>query len=220
MVRTLTNLAALSLILGSGFVSGLWTNRWGSSQELKTAADRLQHVPTAFGDWTGQAMVLDPQEVRDSDIEGYLAWRYVNRIDGGNVLVLLICGLPGPVAVHTPDVCYPGAGYEQSGPIVTESLDFGRSGDVAELNTALFRKDRASASLPLRVSWSWNAKGRWRVPANPRLSFAPNASLYKLYVVREMQSTDDQHEKESSRIFLRQFLPELQKALFAGSKSQ
>ena len=29
--------------------------------------------------------------------------------------VLLLCGRPGPVSVHTPDLCFPGAGFQEAG---------------------------------------------------------------------------------------------------------
>ena len=32
--------------------------------------------------------------------------------------VLLVCGRPGPVSVHTPDVCYAGVGYAMENPPV------------------------------------------------------------------------------------------------------
>ena len=28
---------------------------------------------------------------------------------------LILCGRPGPVSIHTPDVCYRGLGYEPTG---------------------------------------------------------------------------------------------------------
>ena len=43
---------------------------------------------------------------------GYISRLYKNPGKGLEISVLLLSGLPGDITTHTPDACYPGAGYD------------------------------------------------------------------------------------------------------------
>src|SRR5207244_11825623 len=100
-----------ALIVGAGLVQGKWTNRWGPSPALAALAARFDTVPMDLGDWKGEAFELPARERAAAGAEACLARRYTNRGRGVAVTVLLLGGLPGDIAVHAPDACYPGAGY-------------------------------------------------------------------------------------------------------------
>jgi hypothetical protein len=109
MSRLLAACVVFSTVLVSAAVAGLWTGRWGSSRALQDAVARLDEVPLTLGEaWDGQPEELSDQEVAVAEIDGYVRWRYVNRRTGAVVSMLLVCGRSGPVAAHTPDVCYAG----------------------------------------------------------------------------------------------------------------
>src|SRR3954451_18636542 len=122
MPRTLPIATALALVIAAGIVHGRWTLRWSKSHAVEAAVARLEGVPTAVGDWNGQELALDPRQLTMAEIAGHVTRRYVNRRSGAAVTVLLVCGRPGPISVHTPDICYAGAGYELAGPPTRESL--------------------------------------------------------------------------------------------------
>ncbi len=111
MKNTLTTVAALVLIIGSGLVHGAWTNRWRTSPALALLAGRLESVPTVIGDWTASSQPVSSKQMAIAGAVGHLTRVYTNRKNGTSVSVMLLCGLPGNISTHTPDVCYPGAGY-------------------------------------------------------------------------------------------------------------
>ena len=45
--------AAAVLMIGVGYVQGLWSERWGVFPELKIFADQLAAVPLQIGEWQG-----------------------------------------------------------------------------------------------------------------------------------------------------------------------
>src|ERR1051326_387735 len=113
MSRTLSLLGAIAIILSSGVAAGLMTDRWGTSREPAASAEKVKLVPKVIGDWEGvDGKELPAQDLAIGKIEGYLTRNYVNRNTGASVQVLLLCGRPGPIGVHTPDVCFVGAGHE------------------------------------------------------------------------------------------------------------
>lgn len=61
-------------------------------------------------------MPRPPGELNATRADAICQSSYVHRTNGRAAAAMLMCGRPGPIAVHTPDVCYPGAGYRQVGP--------------------------------------------------------------------------------------------------------
>lgn len=213
MHRRLLTLAALPLLAGYGVAEGLWTDRWQLSHEAEQAPARLGRVPLAVGDWQAEALEMDPREAARAEISGYLMRRYVHRTTGASVTALLVCGPPGRVAVHTPDVCYAGAGYRLKGEPARQAVEANAAGP-ALFWVARFAKPHAVVPEDLRIRWSWSATGAWAAPDYPRFHFAGSRVLYKLYVIEPVEGTEEASDKAPGVQFLREFLPQLQGCLF------
>jgi hypothetical protein len=163
-----------------------------------------------FGEWEGSANKLDAAQLEMAEVAGYCWRHYTNCRTRQKVSILLICGRPGPISVHTPDVCYGGAGYNVVGSLehyTTES-----PAGSADFTTACFCKPGPVAE-PLRIFWAWSVGRRWAAPDNPRFSFAGSAALYKLYVIRPLASADEPLNDGVSVEFISALLPELQNCL-------
>jgi Protein of unknown function (DUF3485) len=208
------SLVAFALLVGSGLVHGRLTDRWGISGALAQAVARLDRVPRSMGDWEGRDEAMDRRQIDQAQIRGYLARKYRNVRDGREVTVLLVCGRPGPISVHTPDVCYAGAGYAAGSPPVPGDV---ATGDHrAEFLKARFRKVNAPVPEALDILWAWNARGVWEAPANPRIGFAPYRALFKVYVIagRGGAAAVATVEPSVDRDFAGLILTELDRALF------
>jgi hypothetical protein len=83
----------------------------------------------------------------------------------------------------------------------------------AEFWTARLRKENTAVPQYLRLFWSWCAAGEWKAPASPRVTFAGQPVLYKLYVVRPAGAADEPLDDDPCVAFLRHWLPEVNKAL-------
>jgi hypothetical protein len=212
-LRFLPVLSAAALLVLGGVVQGIRTDRWGLSHEVQDAVTRLDQVPTTVGDWQGQPLGLDPRELDLSGSAGFALRRYTHRASGESLVVLLLCGRPGPLSIHTPDVCYRGLGYEPAGEPTRQTLAASADNPGMTFFTAQFRKAATMGSMPLRILWSWGADGVWQAPDNPRLAFAAQPVLYKLYVVRPLVREDEPLERDPGVQFLEKFLPRLQCAL-------
>jgi hypothetical protein len=204
---------ALCLIIASGLLHGLWTDRWRTSDQSRAWASRVCDVPMTVGDWDGEPLELDEHTQQVAGIDGYLLRRYVQRHSKQEVLVSLVCGRPGPVGVHTPDVCFAGSGYEAVLP--QTRFDFGSSTTGPdEFWTTRFQRSDDRAAPQLRVFWAWSNTGAWKAVKYPRVEFARSPALYKIYVSRTLARTDLPTERDPAVTFLRLLLPELRHALF------
>jgi len=205
---------AISAVVGSGLVQGYWTGRWDGADKAEASTTLLRQLPLALGDWQGQDLPVDPREV--GKVSAYLYRRYVNSRSGAVVAVILASGRPGPVSIHTPDVCYAASGYESAQwQVFAPALD--PAVPAAEFKIAHFVKTKSAGQTHVRVFWAWNAGGGWTVPDNPRLAFAGYPVLYKLHMVREMASANDPLEEDPGMDLLRLLLAEFHKSVVLKS---
>ncbi|MHC5541236.1 exosortase-associated EpsI family protein, partial [Singulisphaera rosea] len=68
-------------------------------------------LPMEIGPWLGREAHADAKELARAGLTGHVSRRYVNRATGAEILILLMWGPTGPLSVHTPDLCFGGAGY-------------------------------------------------------------------------------------------------------------
>jgi hypothetical protein len=215
MKRCLYGLTALVAVIAAGVVHGVWTDRWGAPVEPSVMAGRLSQVPLVLGEWVGQDLDLDWDQL--GPVTGSLYRRYVNQRTASTVTVFLVCGRPGPVAIHSPDVCYRAGGYEL---LALEKYSLPSATASGEFFTSLLRRTRASEQHQLRIFWSWYAGGSWSVPHNPRLAFARHGALCKLYLLHEIGGTGIGETGETPVPadpcveLMSRLLPELQKSVF------
>ena len=204
-------LFALILLLGAGH--GIWIDRWSNSKELENSLARLDKVPMTFGDWQGENLEYEPEDMSRAGIKGCIFRRYRNTRTGASISVLLVCGRGGPISVHTPDVCYTAAGFQQSGgqtrtEVGSSSGDFWKS---------IFARPNWIVPRRLEILWAWSRDGTtWLAPESPRYTFARYPAVYKLYVVRETSATSRDGD-ETSKDFIIRFLPELRRSFESNS---
>jgi hypothetical protein len=204
MKRLLAIASACAFLIASGVVHGVWTDRWSDQSDLVATAKQLDLLPMTIGAWHGTTVEMEKDP--NTALAGVVARRYVHASNGKAVTLFLACGRSGAVCTHTPDVCYAGSGYEVEKPrrFVPPAMS---AEPPSEFWTARFVKERATGKTNLRIFWSWFGKETWKVADNPRLSFAGEKVLYKLYLIREMVQSDEPLEGDACVEFMREVLP-------------
>lgn len=205
----LLSTVAAALLVSAGWVHGLWTDRFSSGEDLVQAAARLERLPWTIGEWEGKP--FEDREENETGLAGSLARYYVHRSTGKRVSVFLACGRPGPVSVHTPEVCYAANGFEVERP---SRFTVPKETGGGEFWTSRLVRRRNDEQANLRIYWSWHAGGSWRVAENPRLSFAGNRLLHKLYLVRE--TTAGKEPGDACVDFMKDLMPVLDREILAG----
>jgi hypothetical protein len=216
MNRYVALFVAFGFVLASGMVHGLWTSRWQQSEGLRSAVARLEDVPMTIGEWQGRPMEADAGVFKQAGAAGF--WMRNYQVKRQAVTVILMCGPSGKMAVHTPEVCYQGAGYDILGSTTTHPVQTAQ-GAFGEFFTARFRKPYVGGASLLRIDWAWNATGTWQAPDSPRWTFRGEPFLYKLYLVRETQPGESAAAEPTLEL-LRQLLPVLNQALFPPSNDR
>jgi hypothetical protein len=206
--------ASLALV-AAGLVHGYWTDRWATSADTQEAARRLTAIPLRLGEWEGLEVELKPGQAGPG-VAGCVQRTYVNRRLNATVVLSVVCGRPGPVATHTPEVCYGASGFlvGQRREVTLES-----GGRPERFWTSDAVRERVSEATRLRLYWAWNGGEGWTASPDARQQFPRHRYpvLHKIYVQRQLEGPGEARDKdEACEHFLRELLPEMKKALFQG----
>jgi hypothetical protein len=173
-------LCAFVLLLASGVVHRLWTGARTDANTLAELSARLENVPWTIGDWKGQPAEIDERQFKAAGVNGHLVRRYVQRGTGKEVLLLIVCGKPGPISVHTPNNVHGGAGFETDGAPTQYRTIVADGAPAAEFLKADMHQPGLGVNQRLRVYWTWKSDGPWRAPKHQRWAFGGVPVPYNL----------------------------------------
>lgn len=197
--------SAIALLVLGGVAHGLFSNRWGVAQDIVALGQKLSQVPTEIGPWKcTQDSKLDDSVEKMLEAKGYISRLYTHQTTGESVNVFVVFGPKGPIAVHTPEVCYSARAVTQtsertSTPVEPEFKEGNLWKLAFETNTVDKRK--------MNVFYGWSEGGAWQAAANPR--FWRTDYLYKIQT--SCQATGK--KEDSTDEFFKLFLPELRKQM-------
>jgi hypothetical protein len=208
MLKWVLSLGASAVLVASGLVHGFWTDRWVPPADVARAAEQLDDMPLEIGPWRGHRVDVKPGEA-GAGVAGCIQRRYENEHTGAAVSVALVCGRPGPVSIHTPEVCYGASGYLVGS---RQRVPVGK-GHLWKTDAV---RTTATDEVRLRIYYGWHSSEGWVAPDDSRLTFPREKVLHKLYVVRELSPTGEAKD-EPCEDFLQELLPELQRTALAGA---
>jgi hypothetical protein len=162
----------------SGLVHGVLDGRWAVGSDPAVAAARLPELPEKVGPWTlvGE-QDLSPAAARVLQCYGYQVREYWNPVTGDRVNVAILFGPRGPIAVHTPEICYSSIGTTLLGDRVVKSLEI--DGQSEQFWSVQFANDGDPAAA-IEVWYGWSDGGPWLAAEQPR--FWLTDRLYKIQI--------------------------------------
>jgi len=205
-----------ALVVAGTAVQGLWTERWSGrnvKEDLKAAAERLEsRFPNRFGAWEFvQELASDPKQLERAGAVGHISRLFTNRETGAKVSVFIVCATPHDASGHTPDRCYPGAGFEIAEAEHRQSIPL-EDGRTAETFTGTFRK----TGQTLRVFWTYGADRRWIAPQIARIELAGMSAVYKLYAIIDETRLPGGEATVICADFLSALLPQFDAEMFGA----
>jgi hypothetical protein len=208
MRQVLLPFVGVATVIVVGVVQGFWTDRWHVGEKVDNAVKSLDKVPTVLGDWTGEDLKMGGRDLLG--LAGAVYRRYQNKKTGDVISIALVCGRPGPVSIHTPDVCYGASGYKVGKVIEYTVKGAGDTVNAPTFYSADMSKVTASELTQQRLFWTWRSQKRWQVTEDPRVHFAGQPVLFKFYIARDLTAPVPV-DQDPIVEFLRQLLPELEK---------
>jgi Protein of unknown function (DUF3485) len=204
--------------IGAGVIHGRMTNSWKISPTSRIAGERLKAaLPEDFGNWRFDHKNEFPPEVLSIlEHPAYFSRVYQHVQTGDTITIAVIAGQPGPVAVHTPEICYSARDYAISGTRAKYEVVAadGRSHSFWKL--AL--DSRHADGMPLEVVYGWSTGTQWEATERPRYSFGGSSHLYKLQLAAAVPAQRNATEFNPVEDFLTGFLSQLQSKLVDSSE--
>ena len=199
-------LLATALTIVSGLAFGWLDARWADTPDMAAIGNKLDDLPERCGDWS----LVEQQELDENARKllrcyGDTVRVYVNANSGSRLTVAVLLGPRGPIAVHTPEICYSGQGVQQDAPRQRVEIS---SGDVEHQLWQTNFLSKVDGQPELEVFYAWSDGGPWQAAEQPRYWLTDR--LYKIQLAGP--PTPDGQPSESLQ-FLETFLPQLQPQL-------
>jgi hypothetical protein len=204
----------------TGYTYGRLSQRWGPSIDLLAAGDHLQTLPGQIGDW----QVLDELTMSDKVVEmlecaGYTTRVYQNQKTGDTTTISLIVGPSGPIAVHTPEICYSSRAHtleERATEVAIGNKEESPSQkEKAEENVEEKAQSKAPQTLwrttfrsndimadHLCVYYGWSLGTTWYASKHPRFEYGGKPLLYKLQIAGPLVDDGSGESRDPSLDFL------------------
>jgi hypothetical protein len=210
--------AAAALVVAVTVLQGMWTERWHArdvSAALTRDAEILERVfPERFGDWeVERELESNPKELQVAGAVGHISRLYRNVRTKARVSAFVVCATPYHASAHTPDRCYPAAGFEIAEQEHRQTVPLA-DGRKAETLTSTFRKQGQT----LRVFWTYGVDGQWVAPQIARIELDKFDAVYKFYAIIDETRAKALAARECAE-FLGTLLPVLDQAVAAARKA-
>ncbi|TWT55873.1 hypothetical protein CA85_47710 [Allorhodopirellula solitaria] len=204
-MRIAATAVLVTLTLFAGVVHGYLDGRWSVNADLRAVGSKLDDLPEQVGDWR----LVETTELDEGAAEllrcyGSTVRIYENAKTGAAVNVALLFGPRGPIAVHTPEICYSSVGTNQTGERKAEQIT------AAGLMDSLWSVQFAVKPDPnpsLDVWYGWSDGGAWEARPQPRFWLTEN--LYKIQVAGPAGDETSRPVEEFLRVFLPMTHPQM-----------
>ncbi|MBI3466728.1 MAG: exosortase-associated EpsI family protein [Planctomycetes bacterium] len=166
-------------------------------------------VPRELGDWTAESRAISTDVLVTAGAGHYLARKYTNQTTGQAVDLLLIYGDPVRMHQHTPELCYPAAGYDRAGFPRTGLVRVGSS--VAGFAVTGFMGRDSTAPNRVAVWCGWrDDTGHW-IPTLKRRQVAKLEDMWRLMASSHALPVEaGGRQPGTCEAFLQVALPELE----------
>jgi hypothetical protein len=159
----------------------------------------LAEVPRVMGTWqaaAGADTKLDPDVAVTAGASDHVARDYIDEKTAERASALILYGLGNLVSLHTPDICYPAAGYQLvKGPIDRSITVPGITGPV-RYRWAIYMKRVGRVSRYEEAYCTFRHRGEW-LPETARSRwkmFRYDPGLFKIQIARSISSLSESGE--------------------------
>lgn len=186
-------MAVTCLILGTSGGIRLWRG-WqfrSLAQESAACPFPLSDLPKTLGSWqaSDEEVQLDPEVARFAGATDHFVRNYVDRRSSEPASVLALYGSAEMVHLHTPEACYPAAGYQPFKGPVDRSIDVPGMKVPLRYRWAVYRKKVGGVDRLEEVCYSFFHHGDWRPDVADRWkTFRYYPGLFKIQIAHPVST--------------------------------
>lgn len=179
--------AVTCLLLGLSAGVRFWREWRFSALAAESAACpfALADLPRTMGDWqaTDAEAQLDPEVARFAGASDHIVRNYIDPGTGDLSSALALYGPAVSVYLHTPDVCYPAAGYQLFRGPVDRTIEVPGVKGPVRYRWAVYARRVGGVTQHEEVYHTFYHNGEWIADAGDRWkTFRYHPGLYKVQV--------------------------------------
>jgi EpsI family protein len=174
----------------------------------------LATVPDQLGPWKGETAKIDEEIAKGTGAAQLVTRRYVNQATGVQIEVILLFGKAVNIYMHSPEVCYPSAGFALEGAMEDRLIPAGGD-ERARFRRMVYSKGAGTRAEHQEVYYAWWYDGRWTPTIGALKHFERVSGMYKVQIGRMIPATEalDAASGSPAESFLKELLPEFQRRL-------
>lgn len=191
-------IAACLFLMISGSVRFYRDRQFQSLADLGAVSPfPLSEFPRRLGTWQaveGADTQLDPEIARVAGSSEHLLRTYQDLRSGQTASVLILYGLAGSVFGHTPEACYPAAGYKPVMDTVDHPFTTGEPGVTGTFRSGFYAKTAGGLTQYVEVFHTFLHRGEWLSDLRSRWkTFRYHPGTFKVQIQRQTSdlSTDN-----------------------------
>lgn len=207
-------LVVCALLAGSGELRRLQARRVGAVlTEGRKSPFPLKELPLNLGPWKGETAELDPQIARSTGAVEHVFRRYVNQMTGVSLDLIVLYGPAADMFIHSPEVCYPKAGYETAaGP---DDRVIRGDGFEAPFRSLVYMKGEGGQTERQEVYYSWRFNGRWSHQIGTFKQLERIPGMFKVHLARPVTENERRDVGNPCESLLEALVPEIEHRLSA-----
>jgi hypothetical protein len=167
-----------------------------------------------LGTWAGTPTEMDPRIVDATGSTDHVTRRYVDGRTGVILDVIVLYGPTSNVFIHSPELCYPKAGFASAGDTMSRQIPC--PGGPVPFRSLAYTKGEGSQADRQEVYYSWRYNGRWSTSVSSPKESARIPGMYKVQVARRISPRESRAVSNPCESFLELLLPDLE-ARMTGS---
>ena len=200
-----------TVLIASGFVRSRQAERIKDELEKGVYSFPLTAIPAVMGPWKGEETEIDPRIARGTGARQVVTRRYVNQQTGVALDVIVLFGQAVDMYIHTPELCYPAAGYALAGGPDARTIPL--EAGAAPFRALLYSKGEGAASDLQEVYYSWRYNGQWTPQVGLQKHFERIAGMYKVHLARRVTEHERRDFRNPCEGFLQWLLPEIERRI-------
>jgi Protein of unknown function (DUF3485) len=196
------------LILGISGGIRFWRERQFTTLAVESEASPfpLRQLPGVLGTWQvieGSQVPLDPEIARIAGSSDHIQRRYLEEKTGEQAWTLILYGLAAQVFGHTPDACYPSAGYQLIKGPLDRSITVPGVKDPVRYHWAIYAKRDGALSRYEESFFTFRYNGEW-VPdvSNRWKQFRYHPGLFKVQIARAVTTLNEPGESPGESLLI------------------
>lgn len=173
----------------------------------------LEQIPTTLKSWKGETTEMDEKIVRATGSTDRITRRYVDQRTGVNLDVIVLYGPTSDMFIHSPELCYPKAGFHTSGDARSCRVPVGKG--TVPFRSLVFAKGEGGHTELQEIYYSWRYNGRWTPNVSSPKESQRIPGMYKVQIARRVFANENLEHDNPAEAFLEVLIPELERR-FAG----